>query len=218
VSKPVKPRITRDRVSANGKTSTTRRKYVRPGSAEDGDKRLLALQRDLIGMANDGYFDDYPDVKARVLADYNPLVELAIAGLIAPGDSQRIIANKIVSEFCFVPLKTEGAAVDNSRQPINITIANWAAAAQPKAIEHQPVPVDYVDGDKTIRAFRQSPPSQAPTEPAYVELEMRPDGGGVERPAPIEQPQTDARKPKRYAFNERTGHFDVVNEDRRDSG
>ena len=134
---------------------------MRPGSAEDGDKRLLALKRDLIDMANDGYFDNWPDIKARVLDDYNPLVELAIAGLIAPGDSQRIVANKIVAEFCFVPLKTEGAAIDNSRQPINITIATWAAAAQPKAIEHRPIDVpaiDYTSTDKTIRSFRQSPP------------------------------------------------------------
>ena len=61
----------------------------------------MALKRDLIDMANDGYFDNWPDVKARVLSDYNPLVELAIAGLIAPGDSQRIIANKIVFGILF---------------------------------------------------------------------------------------------------------------------
>jgi hypothetical protein len=186
---------------------------VRPGSAEDGDKRLLALKRDLIDMANDGYFDNYPDIKARVLDDYNPLVELAIAGLIAPGDSQRIIANKIVAEFCFVPLKTEGAAIDDSRQPINITIATWAASAQQKAIEHQPVGhapvIDYTQADRP-QMHRTSPPQPEPTEPAYQEMEMRADGGGVLRPAPITEPaKPNGWKPKRYVYNSDSGLYDV---------
>ena len=198
---------------AGGKDPATRRRYVRPGSAEDGDKRLMALKRDLVDMANDGYFDNWPDVKARVLENYNPLTELAIMSLTAPGDSQRIVAAKIVSEFCFVPLKTEGAAIDNSRQPINITIATWAAGQGPKAIEHQPVDrapaIDVVATDAELRAHRSSPPQPEPTEPAYQEMEMRADGGGVLRPAPIEQPKADGWKPKRYVFNERTATYDV---------
>jgi hypothetical protein len=210
-----KPRTTRDRVRAGGKSAGTRRKYVRPGSAEDGDKRLTALKRDLIDMANDGYFDNWPDVKARVLADYNPLVELAIAGLIAPGDSQRIIANKIVSEFCFVPLKTEGAAIDNNRQPINITIAAWAGGSAPKAIEHQPVDVvDYVKSDTAAQAHRGAPPAPAtPEPPRYMEMEMAADGAGVLRPVAVEEPQAGEWKPTRYRFDERTASYIEVIED-----
>jgi hypothetical protein len=209
-----KPRITRDRVQAGGKSSGARRKYVRPGSAEDGDKRLMQLKRDLIDMANDGYFDNWPDVKARVLSDYNPLVELAIAGLIAPGDSQRIIANKIVAEFCFVPLKTEGAAVDDSRQPINITIATWAAGAQQKAIEHRPVDrapaIDVVAIDAEQRRYRSSPPpAAAPEQGSFVEIETRPDGGGVERPVPFEQPKPDGLEARRYIYNQNSGDYDI---------
>ena len=66
----------RGRVIANGKADITRHKYIKPGTAEDGDRRLMQLRRDLIGMANDGYFDNWPDVKHRILEGYNPLWNL----------------------------------------------------------------------------------------------------------------------------------------------
>ena len=57
----------RGRVMANGKAAETRHKYIKPGTAEDGDKCLIQVQCYLIGMANDGYFDNWPDVKHRIL-------------------------------------------------------------------------------------------------------------------------------------------------------
>jgi len=66
----------RGRVTAGCTADLTRHKYIKPGTAEDGDRRLMQLRRDLIGMANDGYFDNWPDVKHRILEGYNPLWNL----------------------------------------------------------------------------------------------------------------------------------------------
>jgi len=147
-------------VRAGGKSATTRRKYIKPGTAEDGDKRLMALKRDLVAMANDGYFDGWPDVKSRVLDDYNPLVELAIAGLTSPGDSQRIIANKIVAEFCFVPLAHAAEPTPESRG-IAIHIESYASSRPaPAAIEPPPprtgVPALDVVRDAEVMVDREA--------------------------------------------------------------
>src|SRR5215469_13557675 len=117
----------RGRVMANGKANLTRHKYIKPGTAEDGDRRLMQLQRDLISMANDGVFDNWPDVKRRVLEGYNPLLELAVLSVTAPGESQRIIAAKIVSEFTLVPL-AHAAEPPPGAGGIIVRIENFAAS------------------------------------------------------------------------------------------
>src|SRR5262249_45750480 len=129
VSRPRRTR--RGLVMANGRHQDTRRKYIRPGSAEDGDKRLMALRRDLIDMANDGYFDNEPEMKSRILNGYNPLLELAVMSVTAPNESQRIVAAKIVSEFTYVPLVRHEES-DPTGPQIVVQIAPWASAHPPK--------------------------------------------------------------------------------------
>jgi len=192
-------------VAANGKHPETRRKYIKPGTAEDGDKRLQQLKRDLVGMANDGYFDNWPDVKSRVLEDYNPLVELAIAGLTSPGDSQRIIANKIVAEFCFVPLAHAAEPPSESRA-ITIHIENYAtgrSAQAPAAIEPPRVKtgmpaLDVIASDREVTAHRgNSAPTPAPQMPQYQKFhvegeEVVPDAdGAIPRPVQVEPVDTE---------------------------
>jgi hypothetical protein len=166
----------RGRVMANGKADLTRHKYIKPGTAEDGDRRLMQLKRDLIGMANDGYFDNWPDVKNRVLEGYNPLLELAAMSLTAPGESQRIIAAKIVSEFTFVPLAHSAEPV--SANAITIHIEPYAqgrlvSAMEPPAPHRVGIPaIDVVGADRELPLHRNSAPTPEPAVAKYAEFEV----------------------------------------------
>ena len=171
-----KLRKTRGRVMAEGKSSTTRHKYIKPGTAEDGDRRLMQLKRDLIGMANDGYFDNWPDVKHRILEGYNPLLELAVMSVTAPGESQRIIAAKIVSEFTFVPLAHSSEPI--TANAITIHIEPYAQSRPVPAIEAKPA-IDVVASDPEVELHRNSPFTPAPKQlPKYQEYGV-PDGTTV---------------------------------------
>jgi hypothetical protein len=162
-------------VKKGGKSDSARHKYIKPGTAEDGDRRLFQLKRDLIGMANDGYFDNWPDIKHRVLEGYNPLLELAAMSLTAPGESQRIIAAKIVSEFVYVPLAHSAEPV--SANAISIHIEPYARG-DVAAIEPPRPAVDVVAADRDVPLHRSSPATPAPTEPQYAEFEVI-DGAAV---------------------------------------
>jgi hypothetical protein len=149
---------------------------IKPGSAEDGDKRLFALQRDLIEMAERGDYDNDPEMKGRILGKYNPLLELAVIGTRAANDSQRILCNKIIADFTLIPLKAE---TDVERTTaIQITIAAWAGAALPasatKAIAAPAIEAEVVDVE--ARAHRiNSAPTPAPDAPDYIEYQTSAD-------------------------------------------
>jgi hypothetical protein len=154
---------------ANGNAAETRHKYIKPGTAEDGDRRLMQLKHDLIGMANDGYFDNWPDVKHRVLEGYNPLLELAVMSVTAPGESQRIIAAKIVSEFTFVPLAHSAEPV--SANAISITIESYAQSRPALAVEARPA-IDVVQTDPEVQLHRSTPATPDVKAPRYAEYRI----------------------------------------------
>jgi hypothetical protein len=198
-----------------------KRKRPKPGPKRNFKPEVLQMneihsyQRALRELVRSGGVTD-PDVAARIEAGWHPGIELAVMS-VRPDlpDAIKTVILKVLLENTVISAtdKARLEAAETSPASINIVIAPWAAAQQPKAIEHRAAEVDYISTDKTAQTFRQSPPSQAPIEPAYQEMEMRPDGGGVERSAPIEQPQADAWKPRKYVFNERTATYDIINED-----
>ena len=150
---------------ANGKASETRHKYIKPGTAEDGDRRLMQLRRDLIDMANDGYFDSCPDVKNRILEGYNPLLELAVLSVTAPGESQRIVAAKIVAEFTHVPL-AHTAEPPPRAGGIVVRIESYASSRPTEAVPAIEPPrraLDVIANDREAQQHPTEEPQQRHT-------------------------------------------------------
>ena len=177
---------------------------------------IHACQKALRELVKSGGISD-PDPIARIEAGWNPAVELAVLS-VKPDlpDPVRTVVLKILLENVSISATDRArleAGVDSPTQ-INISIASWAAGAQPKAVDVKPaldVPaIDYVATDSASQAYRGAPPPpHAPEQVPFVEMEMRLDGGGVERPVPIEPVKSDGWRPKRYFYNSDSGLYDV---------
>lgn len=174
---------------------------------------IHACQKALRELVKSGGISD-PDVAARIEQGWNPAVELAVLS-VKPDlpDPVRTVVLKILLENVSISATDRARleAGESAPTAINITIASWAAShGGPKAIEPAPVAIDYVKTDTAAQAHRGAPPApDVPEQPAYQEMEMRPDGGGVERPVPIEPVKSDGWKPKRYVYNSDSGFYDV---------
>ena len=163
---------------------------------------IHACQKALRELVKSGGISD-PEIAARIEAGWNPAVELAVLS-VKPDlpDPVRTVVLKILLENVSISATDRARleAGESAPTAINITIASWAAShGGPKAVEVKPAvaidynstdSIDYTQADRP-HMHRTSPPTEAPEQPAYQEMEMRPDGGGVERPVPIEPVKSD---------------------------
>jgi len=156
--------------------------------------------------------------RSRIEAGWHPGIELAVMS-VRPDlpDAIKTVILKVLLENTVVSAtdKARLEAGESAPTAIKITIASWAAShGGPKAVETKPaikpaVAIDHVATDSDVHAHRGTPPQPYPTEPKYQEYDLFRDGGGVERPVPIEPVKTERWKPRRYVFNPATAFYDV---------
>src|SRR5690242_12317881 len=119
---------------------------------------IHSYQKALRELVKTGGITD-PDLATRIEAGWHPGIELAVMS-VRPDlpDAIKTVILKVLLENTVISAtdKARLEAAETSPASINIVIAPWAAATAPKAIEHQPVEVDYVTTDRTAQNFRQS--------------------------------------------------------------